>query len=59
MAGVVIGDGCTVGAGSVVTRDIPDYSVAVGNPARVIATVPEEERGEAAKKARMEMGAKE
>ncbi|MFH2124852.1 MAG: acyltransferase [Pseudomonadota bacterium] len=34
--GVVIGDGCVIGANSVVTRDIPPYSVAVGVPARVI-----------------------
>ncbi len=34
--GVTIGDGCVIGANSVVTRDIPPYSVAVGVPARVI-----------------------
>jgi acetyltransferase-like isoleucine patch superfamily enzyme len=33
-----IGHGCVVGAGSVVIKDIPPYSVAVGNPARVIRT---------------------
>lgn len=31
-----IGRGCVIGAGSVVNRDIPDWSIAVGNPARVI-----------------------
>lgn len=36
LAGVRIGRNCQVGAGSVVTKDIPPYSVAVGNPARVI-----------------------
>lgn len=36
VAGVTIGKHCVVAAGSVVTKDIPDYSVAVGNPARVI-----------------------
>ena len=36
MAGVTIGDRCQIGAGSVVTKDIPSYSVAVGNPARVV-----------------------
>lgn len=34
--GVVIGDGCVIGANSVVTHDIPPYSVAAGVPARVI-----------------------
>ena len=36
MPGVHIGDGCVIGAGSVVTRDIPPYSVAAGVPAKVI-----------------------
>jgi len=36
VAGVTIGMRCQVGAGSVVTKSIPPYSVAVGNPARVI-----------------------
>ncbi|KAG5358594.1 putative acetyltransferase C18B11.09c [Yarrowia sp. B02] len=35
MPGVNIGKGCTIGANSVVTKDIPDYSVAVGIPAKV------------------------
>ena len=34
--GVTIGKKVIVGAGSVVTKDIPDYCIAVGNPARVI-----------------------
>jgi acetyltransferase-like isoleucine patch superfamily enzyme len=34
--GVTIGRGSVIGAGAVVTRTIPPYSVAVGNPARVI-----------------------
>ncbi|MDZ7859279.1 MAG: acyltransferase [Candidatus Krumholzibacteriota bacterium] len=34
--GVSIGTGCVVGAGSVVTKTIPPYSVAVGVPAKVI-----------------------
>jgi len=37
-AGVTIGDGCIVGAASVVTRDLPPNAIAVGVPARVIAT---------------------
>ena len=39
--GVTIGDGCVIGAGSVVTKDIPPYSIAVGNPAKVISSVKE------------------
>lgn len=35
-AGVTIGKNCVVGASSVVTKDLPDYSVAIGNPARII-----------------------
>jgi maltose O-acetyltransferase len=34
--GVTIGIGCTIGAGSLVTKDIPDNCLAVGNPAKVI-----------------------
>jgi maltose O-acetyltransferase len=36
LPGVRIGDGCVVGAGSVVVNDLDGYSVAVGNPARVV-----------------------
>ena len=36
VAGVTIGKHCVIGGGSVVTKDIPDYSVAVGNPAKVV-----------------------
>jgi len=36
---VRIGVGCVIGANSVVTRDIPDYSVAAGAPARVLRPV--------------------
>jgi len=34
--GIHVGRGCIVGAGSVVTRNLPEYSVAVGTPAKVI-----------------------
>lgn len=36
LPGVSIGDGAIIGAGAVVTKDIPPYSMAVGNPAKVI-----------------------
>lgn len=36
LPGVTIGDGVIVGANSVVTKNIPSYSVAVGNPAKVV-----------------------
>lgn len=36
MPGVTIGEGAIIGAGSVVTKDIPPYCVAVGAPAKVI-----------------------
>lgn len=36
LPGVTIGDNCVIGAGSVVNRDIPAGSLAVGNPCRVI-----------------------
>ena len=36
LPGVTIGDGCIIGAGSVVTRDIPAYAIAAGNPAKVL-----------------------
>lgn len=39
-AGVTIGDGCIVGAGAVVTRDLPPGSIAVGVPARVVSQRP-------------------
>ena len=39
LPGVTIGDNCVIGAGSVVTKDIPANSLAVGNPARVIRQI--------------------
>jgi len=41
MPGVHIGDNCVIAAGSIVTRDVPDNSIAVGIPARVIGSVEE------------------
>lgn len=42
LPGATIGRHCTIGANAVVTGDIPDYSVAVGVPARVIRRFTEE-----------------
>lgn len=44
MPGVRIGDNVVIGGGSVVVRDIPDNSVAVGNPCRVIRTITEADK---------------
>lgn len=41
MPGVKIGKGCVVGVNSVVTHDLPDYSIAVGSPAKVIGSTKE------------------
>jgi len=38
LCGVVIGERATVGAGSVVTKDVPDGAVVAGNPARLLRT---------------------
>ncbi|MFD0995248.1 maltose O-acetyltransferase [Pseudoclavibacter chungangensis] len=47
--GVTIGRDSVVGAGSVVTRDVPPRSIAVGNPARVIAGVDDRAERDAAR----------
>ena len=44
MPGVTIGDNTVVGAGSVVTRDLPANVVAVGNPCRVLREIGEKDR---------------
>ncbi len=44
MPGVTIGDNTVIGAGSIVTRDIPSNVVAVGNPCRVMRPVGERDR---------------
>lgn len=36
LKGVTIGEGAIVGAGSVVTKDVPDWTVVAGNPAKII-----------------------
>ncbi len=42
--GVHIGDNVVTGAGSVVTKDIPDWTVAAGNPCRVLRQITEDDR---------------
>jgi len=36
LKGITIGEGAIVGAGSVVTKDVPDYAIVAGNPARIV-----------------------
>lgn len=38
MPGISVGEGSIVGAGSVVTKDVPPHSMVVGNPARIVAS---------------------
>lgn len=44
LKGVTIGEGAIVGAGSVVTKDVPAWTIVAGNPARIIREIPENER---------------
>lgn len=44
LPGITIGDNVVVGAGSVVTKDLPDNVVAVGNPCKVLRTVNEHDK---------------
>lgn len=44
MPGVTIGSNVVIGGGSVVVKDVPDNSVAVGNPCRVIRSITEVDR---------------
>ena len=39
MPGVTVGEGAVVGAGSMVTKDIPDWCVAIGRPAKVVRQI--------------------
>ena len=45
LPGVTVGEGAIVGAGSLVTRDIPAWTIASGRPARVVKTIPQREIG--------------
>jgi acetyltransferase-like isoleucine patch superfamily enzyme len=40
LPGVVIGDGCIIGACSTVNKEIPAWSIAVGSPARIVKSIP-------------------
>ena len=42
--GVTIGDNAVIGAGSVVTKDVPAWTIAAGNPCKVIRKITEEDR---------------
>ena len=44
MPGVTIGDNVVIGAGSVVTKDIPSNVVAVGNPCKVLREITEKDK---------------
>ena len=44
LKGVTVGVGSIVGAGSVVTKDIPDWTIVGGNPAKIIRELREDER---------------
>ncbi|SHE34689.1 Acetyltransferase (isoleucine patch superfamily) [Fodinibius roseus] len=43
MPGVTVGEGAIVGAFSLVTKDIPDWTIAIGRPAKVVKKVPQRE----------------
>lgn len=42
LCGITVGERALIGAGSVVTRDVPDFAVVAGNPARVRKVLPKE-----------------
>ncbi|MFG1525556.1 acyltransferase [Halobacteriovorax sp. RZ-3] len=39
LPGITIGEGAMIGAGSVVTKDVPDNTVVVGNPAKILRNI--------------------
>ena len=44
LKGITIGEGAVIGAGSIVTKDVPAYTIVAGNPARIIRELLENER---------------
>ncbi|WP_312414688.1 acyltransferase [Pseudescherichia sp.] len=42
LPGITLGKKCMIGAGSVVTKDVPDYAVVYGNPAKIMGNVKDE-----------------
>ena len=44
LTGVTIGDGAIIAANSVVTKDVPDWTIVAGNPAKIIREIPKDER---------------
>lgn len=45
ICGITIGEFAMVGAGAVVTKDVPPYKLVVGSPARVVGDAPETDKG--------------
>lgn len=43
MCGITIGEGALVGAGAVVTKDVPDFAIVAGSPARVVGDTRDQE----------------
>ena len=41
LPGVTVGEGAIVGAGSLVTKDIPAWTIATGRPAKVVKQIPQ------------------
>jgi acetyltransferase-like isoleucine patch superfamily enzyme len=50
MPGVTIGDGCSVGAGSLVTKDLPEWTICYGSPCKPVKDKPREKQLEMEKR---------